>query len=104
MPIILNSIVFRCLLRAKVHAVTSFCLFEKDGSLRTNALARLIHKDLHVIFLNIDKVDGFPSTGKYKRVGILVKAWKDSEEILLIISWRGFLDHFIGCSPIMNDQ
>ena len=69
-PIVLDAIVFCSLLRAEVHAIVSSLLFEKDGALGTNALARLIHEDLHVVFLHVDEVDRPASTGKYKWEGL----------------------------------
>ena len=77
-PIVLDAIVLRRLLRAEVHAVVSSFLFEKDGTLRTNALARLINKDLHVVFFYIDEVDRPASTSKHKWEGLEIKARKGS--------------------------
>ena len=78
MPIVLDAIVLRCLLRAEVHAVVSRLLLEKDGTLRPNALARLINEDLHVVFFYVDEVDCPASTSKHKWEGLEIKARKGS--------------------------
>ena len=78
MPIILDTVIFGSLLGAEVHAVTASLLFEKDGSLRTNALAWLIDKDLHVILFHIYQVDCLSSASNDERESVKIKLWKSS--------------------------
>ena len=84
-----------------MHREATILHFKEDGSLWTNAFARLMYKDLHTAFFHVDKVDCLASTYDYKWESFNIKTWKSCHEVFLIISWVWLLDDPADNFPIM---